>query len=282
MVTDACWVDLNKDGKPDLVLTGEWMAPTIFMSRNGRLEKLAGPLDRLTGLWNCIKTADLDNDGYPDLLLGNLGLNSKLHASDEYPLKMVVGDLERNGRTEQILCIAKNGKYYPLRGKEDLEMVIPSIKKKFIGYGEMAGKTVEEIFGPRLKDCRVESANTLGSIALINDRHGGFTIRPLPGEMQWSPIFTFFMDDFDHDGRTDLLAAGNFYGVPPFEGRYDAMPPTVGWGNGRGGFSCTTPYPDALLLDGQIRDIKVLKRAKGSSPLLILARNNDSLAFLKY
>lgn len=282
MVTDACWVDLDRDGKPDLVLAGEWMAPAIFMNRNGRLEKKPGPLDGYTGLWNCIKAADVNGDGYPDLLLGNLGLNSKLRASDTYPLKMYVGDLEKNGRIEQILCIAKNGKYYPFRGKEDLEMVIPSIRKRFIGYGEMAGKTVEEIFGARLKDCSVESANQLESIALINDLHGGFTIKPLPVEMQWSPIFSFLVDDFNHDGKSDILAAGNFYGVVPFEGRYDAMPPTVGWGDGKGDFNCNLPYPDALLVNGQVRDMKILRTANGRSPLLILARNNNSLVFLRY
>jgi hypothetical protein len=282
MVTDACWVDLDRDGKPDLALAGEWMAPAIFMNRNGHLEKKTGPLDSYTGLWNCIKAADINSDGYPDLLLGNLGLNSKLRASDPYPLKMYVGDFEKNGRIEQILCIAKNGKYYPFRGKEDLEMVIPSIRKRYIGYGEMAGKTVEEIFGDRLKTAGIESANTLQSIALINDGHGGFTIKPLPMEMQWSPIFSFVVDDFNHDGKTDILAAGNFYGVVPFEGRYDAMPPTLGWGNGRGDFQCDLPYPDALLINGQVRDMQLVRLAKGRSPVLILARNNDSLAFLKY
>ena len=28
--------------------------------------------------------------------------------------------------------------------------------------------------------------------------------------------------DFDGDGHTDLLVAGNFFGVPPLLGRYDA------------------------------------------------------------
>jgi hypothetical protein len=60
------------------------------------------------------------------------------------------------------------------------------------------------------------------------------------------------------------------------------MPPTVGWGDGQGNFNCGIPYPDALLVSGQVRDMKILRTANGRTPLLILARNEDSLVFLKY
>jgi enediyne biosynthesis protein E4 len=120
------------------------------------------------------------------------------------------------------------------------------------------------------------------SMVLINDRGGGFEPRPLPMEMQWSPIFSFYADDFDHDGTTDILAGGNFYGVIPFEGRYDAMPPTVGWGDGKGNFRCRLPYPDALLISGEIRDLAPIRLNHSKEPSLIIGRNNDSLLFLKY
>ena len=36
MVTDALWMDYDKDGDPDLVLAGEWMNITVFRNDQGR------------------------------------------------------------------------------------------------------------------------------------------------------------------------------------------------------------------------------------------------------
>lgn len=281
MVTDACWADLNKDGKPDLIVVGEWMAPSIFMNEEGKLVLLKNDqISSLTGWWTCIKNVDINGDGYDDLLLGNYGLNSKLKASAQYPLKMYYGDFDHNGIADQILAISKNGKYYPFLGKEELEKHLPYLKREFLSYSKMAGKTVEEIFGPRLNNSPLFQASTFQSIVLINDRRGGFYEKPLPTFMQMAPIFSFFADDFNHDGKTDIIAGGNFFGVAPYEGRYDAMPPTIGYGNGEGDFHCTLPYPDQLLIQGEFRDIKCIKVKNKKT--LILARNNDSLIFLSY
>jgi hypothetical protein len=283
MVTGACWTDINKDGRPDLVVVGEWMAPVIYVNQGGgRLRRQASPLDKLTGWWNCVEAVDVNQDGYPDLVLGNWGTNSKITASTEYPLKMWVGDFEKNGRQEQLLCVAKEGKYYPFRGKEDLESVMPSLKKRFLEYGSMAGQTVEAIFGDKLNLATLFEATTMESMLLVNDQAGGFSPRPLPIEMQWAPVFSFYSGDFDQDGKPDLLAGGNFYGVIPFEGRYDAMPPTVAWGDGKGGFRTTLPYAQALLISGEVRDIKPLHVRGSNQTRLILARSNDSLTFIGY
>ena len=280
MVTDACWTDVNKDGRPDLVVVGEWMAPTIFINENGKLILQHSSLDDLTGWWNCIKNVDINGDGYEDLMIGNFGLNSKLKASLSFPLKMYAGDFDNNGIPEELLSVEKNGKYYPFRGKEDLEKQLPYLKKEFLDYGTMAGKTTEEIFGDKLSSAKLFEANTMGSMILINDQKGGFIPQPLPAQMQWSPVFAFYADDFNHDGKKDILAGGNFYGVIPYEGRYDAMPPTLAIANKTGGFQCINPYPSSLLISGEIRDIEFLNINRRKC--LVIARNNQSLVFLQY
>jgi len=279
MVTDACWTDINKDGKPDLVVVGEWMAPTIFINHNGKLEKQNAGLDELTGWWTCVKSEDINGDGYPDLLLGNYGLNSKLKASTSFPIRMYAGDFDNNGIPEQILSIPRKGKYYPFLGKEDLEKQLPYLKKEFLSYKKMAGKTTEEIFGEKLKSASLLQAANMQSMILINERGKEFKQQPLPMQMQWAPIFSFYLDDINDDNKKDLLAGGNFYGVLPYEGRYDAMPLTIGFGDNSANFNCSIPYNEPIIT-GEIRDIKLIHI--NGKKCIIIARNNDALAFLRY
>jgi enediyne biosynthesis protein E4 len=279
MVTGACWTDINKDGKPDLVVVGEWMAPTIFINHNGKLEQMHSPLDTLTGWWTTVKSEDVNGDGFPDLLLGNYGINSKLKASSLFPLKEYKGDFENNGISEQILSIQKNKEYYPFLGIDDLEKQMPFLRKEFPSYGEMAGKTTEEIFGSRLDSSVVFKAVTMQSVVLINNHHNGFTVIPLPMQMQLAPVFSFFQDDFNKDSKKDLLTGGNFYDVLPFEGRYDAMPLTVGLGNNNGNFTCKIPYGEPIIA-GEIRDIEPINVA--GKKCIIVARHNDTLKILSY
>ena len=118
------------------------------------------------------------------------------------------------------------------------------------------------------------------SIALINDRKGGYSMTKLPGQMQWAPVFSFASGDFNRDGKTDILAGGNFYGVIPYEGRYDAMPLVFGKGNGKGNFESGLPVEPALLIDGEIKDIKMI-RLKNRQVLLV-TRHNLSMIVLSY
>ena len=40
MVTDASWTDVDHDGWMDLIVTGEWMHPTLFKNNHGKLVKI--------------------------------------------------------------------------------------------------------------------------------------------------------------------------------------------------------------------------------------------------
>ncbi|MEM6540525.1 MAG: VCBS repeat-containing protein [Bacteroidota bacterium] len=221
MVTDAIWDDFDRDGATDLIVVGEWMSPKFFKNNSGTFYEISIP--NITGLWQRILPFDIDEDGDTDYLLGNWGLNTKFKASKEYPLRLYYADFDNNGQTETITSFAKNGTYYTLEGLDGLASQMVSLRKKFTSYRSAAGKSVEEIFDPKLlKESKVLEVNTLSSGYLKNE-DGRFTFVPFPGELQIAPIMAFILDDFNSDGKEEVLAGGNYFGVKPYHGRFDSF-----------------------------------------------------------
>ena len=187
-----------------------------------------------------------------------------------------------NQRMSQIMAVQKNGSYYTFLDKEDLEKQLPYLKKKYLSYGEMAGLTVEQIFGKKLDSCALFEVYSLASTELINDGHGHFRSQPLPYQMQWSPIFAFAQADLNGDGKPDLITGGNFDGTEPYEGRYDAMSLGLYRGGGSGSFKPILPLPSPLdTLSGKVRSIQPIRLANGGKAMLV-GCNNGRLRLLSY
>ena len=281
MVTDAVWTDIDKDGWTDLVVAGEWIPITVYKNQKGILKNSTKDLglENTSGLWTSVKATDLDNDGYEELLVGNWGKNSKLQASKDFPLQLYVGDVDKNGAIDQLLAVAKQGQYYTFLGKEEIEKALPAvIRKNYLDYKSMAGQTVENILTSQLPALKKMSATMLSSVLLKNTK-GQLSLTELPDPAQWSPVFAFATGDFNKDGKTDILSGGNFYGVTPYEGRYDASYGTVFLKNANG-YGAVPALQSGLLLEGEVRDIKKLRTANGKE-LYLVARNNNTLLIYK-
>jgi len=276
LVTSAAFTDINQDGWKDLVVAGEWMGVRIFYNDHGVLNegKAAGG----AGLWQTVTVTDVNGDGWPDILAGNWGLNSKLSAGKDGPLNLYVKDLDGNGTVEQLMTYFIQGEEFPFLGKDQLELALPALKKTHLRYDEVAGKTVQYLFGSQLDGCRRLRADTLASTCFINDKKGGFIPVELPAGLQLSPVFCFTEID-----ENRWLAAGNFYGVQPYEGRYDAMDPTifsydktlatVSRESPSTAFSNESPFRFAgslTRISGEWRDAKKI----GTKGKLVLAGNN--------
>ena len=283
MVTSAAWLDLNGDGRLDLVVAGEWMPVRVFRQENGKFTErtVEAGLGGTEGWWNTVRAADLDGDGRPNLVLGNLGLNSYLRASAAEPARLVIGDFGHNGTLEQLLTFYKHGVSYPLAGRDELVRLVPQLRSRYASYADFGASRIEEIFpAADLRAAKVREARTFASSVAMNDGKGGFTLRPLPAEAQFAPIRAVLADDFDGDGKTDLLVAGNFFGVPPMLGRYDAGYGLLLRGDGRGGFAAVDLEADNLVIEGQARHLGLLRRANGDR-LVVVARNDDRLQLLR-
>jgi hypothetical protein len=282
IVTDATWTDIDKDGWLDLVIVGEWMPITVFKNTKGKLINYTTTLslENSTGLWTTIHATDINNDGNEDLLVGNWGENSKLHATDQYPLKLFVSDFDNNGDLDQVLAAESNGKYYCFLGKEDMEKQLPALmRKKYPDYSSFANQTIEQVFDRKLETAKKFTAEILSSVLLVNSGNGNYRVAKLPSQVQWSPVFSFLTGDFNGDDKTDVFSAGNFFGVLPYEGRYDADHGTILLNDTGTGLHALSSLQSGVLLDGEIRDIKYIRTTSGK--IIAIARNNQRLLFYK-
>lgn len=272
MVTAASFADINKDGWKDLVVTGEWMPLKIFINHKGQFTETIVP--KSTGLWQTVYTTDINGDGFTDILAGNWGHNTKLWTGKNGPLKLYVKDFDNNGSVEQVMAYTIDDNEYPFLAKDELERSLPVLKKAYLRYSEVAGKTVQYMLYDLFKNYRELKAETLSSSCFINDGKGGFKQVVLPDELQLAPVFTF--SSFSQGTASSFFAGGNFYGVIPYEGRYDALLPSVfSFDKQKNSFS-VAGLPG---IAGEVRDAKWINYT-GGAKVLVVARNNRELLFL--
>jgi hypothetical protein len=278
MITDAVWQDLDGDQYPELILVGDWMPITVYKNEGGRSFKPVSiqSLSQSAGWWNAIKAADLDGDGDTDFVVGNWGQNSRITASPDKPAELYVNDFEKNGTVEQIIsCYTEDGKAYPMVLKHDLQKQIPSVKKKFVKYKEYAGKQMNDLFSPEdLKSAVVKKVTHPNTSLLINEGNMRFSLRELPHEVQFSPVFGIETMDYNQDGYLDLLLTGNFFDVVPELGRYDANHGLVLRGNGKAEYVVLQPKDTGFLVKGQVRHMQKMRGANNQT-WIVLAKNNE-------
>ncbi len=274
IVTSATFADVNNDSWPDLVITGEWMPLKIFINNQGVFTATAIP--QSTGLWQTVMTADINGDGFADILAGNWGHNSKLYAGKNGPLKLYIKDFDKNGSIEQIMAYNIGGEEYTFLAKDELERSLPVLKKHYLKYSDVAGKTVSYMFYDLFKDYKELKAEILSSSCFINDGKGNYTRVNLPDELQLAPVMAFAPAGTSYPAS--FFGVGNFYGVIPYEGRYDALLPTIfSYDKAKGKFIDQLNIPS---FDGEARDVKWLKTG-GNGRLLMIANNNKWIQLFK-
>ncbi len=256
MVTDAVWIDLDHDRRPDLVIVGEWMPVTVFHNSNGHLEDASAKYIKFpsTGWWNRVTAADLDGDGDEDLILGNQGLNNQFRASQQEPLTLYYKDFDNNGIVDPIFCYYIGGVSYPAASRDDLTGELPFLKKKFIEYHTYADATIHDLFSDdELKDAGLLKAETLQSVWLENRGDSGFLERALPQEAQYGPVYAILAEDINGDGKKDLVLAGGNQWTRIRFGRYRAGHGVLLLNDGKGGFNYVPQYRSGLHLRDDIR-----------------------------
>ncbi|MGH7614876.1 MAG: FG-GAP repeat domain-containing protein, partial [Gemmatimonadales bacterium] len=283
MVSSAAWLDYDGDSRLDLIVVGEWMPVRVFHQEDGRLvdRTTEAGLAGTNGWWNRVTAVDLDEDGRQDLVLGNLGRNSYIRASRTDPARLYVRDFFENGTIEQILTFYKRGVSYPIAGRDELVRMMPQLRSRYPSYASFGADRIENVLpAGEVRQATVLEAREFSNAVARNRGNGSFDLQPLPIEAQFAPVYASLAADFDGDGHTDLLAAGNFHGVTPLQGRYDASYGLVLRGDGAGRFEAVDLESANLLIEGQVRHMALLRRANGEQ-LILVARNGDRLQILR-
>jgi hypothetical protein len=109
------------------------MPVRVFGQQNGDYtdQTVQYGLDNSHGLWRSLEVADIDQDGDPDMLAGNIGLNTRYKASAGAPLRLFASDLDKNGSTDPIIVQADGGRYRPVVQREVLASQVPSVRKRY-------------------------------------------------------------------------------------------------------------------------------------------------------
>lgn len=252
MVCDAKAIDIDKDGYKDLIVVGEWMPLTILKNNKGQLS--FSQKERTEGWWNTVEVADLNKDGFDDLILGNEGLNSFYKANPEYPVVLLAKDFDNNNKVDPIMGQYNNGQLVPVHPRENLNLQINSFRKRFTNFKNYSTVLFNDLFSENDKKGAMQKyVYELSSCVAMNDGKGSFQLAPLPWQAQQSPVFSIIPEDYNHDGNIDLLLGGNFFANEAHQGRQDASRGTILLGNGKGGFQPITFEQSGLNFIGDIR-----------------------------
>src|SRR4030095_13453641 len=112
-----------------------------------------------------------------------------------------------------------------------------------------------------------------------NDK-GVFKAKKLPIQANFFPVFAISTDDFDHDGKQDILLAGNIDHARIKIGKIDAGFGVLLKGDGKGQFEYLPQLKSGLSVSGCTRDI--IKLNGKNSNYVIFAVNGQAPVIYSY
>ena len=205
-----------------------------------------------------------------------MGLNSKLIASQTQPVKLYVGDFDKNDSIDQVLTHWMGGKEYPFHTRDEMTKQMPSLKKRYLSYKKFSEASIEDIFtSKQLSDAEQFTAYTFASVWVENLGDKKFEVHQLPKAAQMSTVKSFLVNDFDQDGATDILLAGNLHRINIQLGRYDASYGLFLRGKEKGRFEAVPAVESGFSVKGEVRALRSFNL--GNQVYYLAIRNNNTI-----
>ena len=276
IVNKVISTDFNNDGWEDFIAVGEWTNIGLFLNEKGTFRNIniENKLDDLYGLWFNIQETDVNNDGFKDYIIGNIGKNSKYKTSKDKPLKIFGNDFDGNGTHDLVLSYKYEGNYVPLRGKECSTQQMPFISEKLPTFEEFANASIEDIYGEEIIDSYERKVTSFESILLINKGNNEFIINKLPAMAQSIPLITSDVMDLNKDGYEDVIIGGNIYNTEVETPRLDNQFALALLSNQNDNYIVLGPKESGLYTKGNTKSIKIINKKKSQ---ILIGNNNSDL-----
>ncbi len=275
IVNKVITTDINNDGWEDFICVGEWTNIGVFINNKGKFKNISieNGLDKIYGWWYNIQETDVNNDGYKDYIVGNIGTNSKYKTNQSKPLKVFADDFDENGTHDLVLSYEYKNEYVPLRGKECSTQQMPFIGEKIPTFDEFATASIEDIYGEVVTTSYQKKVTEFSSVVLVNNGDMTFEVNKLPELAQTIPILSSEVYDINKDGYEDIIVGGNIYNTEVETPRLDNQFAVVLISNKTDNYKAIGPENTGLYTNGNTKSIKIVG---DNNPLLIIANNNGN------
>ena len=126
-----------------------------------------------------------------------------------------------------------------------------------------------------LKDAIELNITNCSTSILWNNQGGKFTQEKLSYEAQFSPVYASLLNDFNDDGKIDIIIGGNQFRAKPQTGIYTSSYGAIFENIDKDRFKVMKSEESGIFIKGEIRDIKQIK--VGDKKHILVSTNNDKL-----
>ncbi|MEB2780105.1 VCBS repeat-containing protein [Algoriphagus sp. C2-6-M1] len=244
--------DLDQDGLDELIIASEFDRIRILNLNDGKVidrseEFLPGGK---SGLWSSILIKDLDEDGIPELLVGNWGLNSRLQTDEDNPVRVYFEDFDSNGSIDPLMTFPVMGEEYPFFSRDELAAQLYKKKALFPTHDAFSKAKIQDILtAQELEKAKIIEAQILET-KMYTLKNEIFEEVSLPILIQSSPIQSIAA--LNASKGFDLLLLGNRENARLKIGKIDANPGWILHKNDQGIWEVIAPNKTGLQLRSNV------------------------------